>query len=200
MELRKRPINYWKDIKKEINQTVDEMYGLVLLTHNSAEFNDLIDFIERINKNQKCKVLYISLTRSFEQIKENIAKKTLENKELYVVDCVSGFLIEIQESVNCIFRRPPKNFEEMKNLLTKNIDRVKPEIVIIDSITQYINFSKPTEEEINELYHFLKSIKKETMTRSVETVIMMYDDKMQTLKKLPHLYTDLILRMEIIKN
>ena len=35
-------INYWKELHKEINKTIAEIHGLVLLTHNSVFFSDIV--------------------------------------------------------------------------------------------------------------------------------------------------------------
>ena len=95
-------VNIWKELRKEINKTIGRLSGLVLLTHNSVEFSDIVDFLNKIRRDEQINVLYISLINSYKHIKETLEKKPLINKKLFVVDCVSGFLIEIQDDFSCI--------------------------------------------------------------------------------------------------
>src|SRR4030042_3191210 len=92
-------VNYWKEIRKEINKTFESLHGLVLLTHNSIEFSDIIDFLNNLRRNQETTVLYISLINSYNNIKQTLQTHPLPSKKLFVVDCVSSFLLELQDSV-----------------------------------------------------------------------------------------------------
>lgn len=192
-------VNYWRELRKEIKKTIGEMHGLVLLTHNSVEFSDIVDFLNKIKKDEHTTLLYISLVNSYKHIKQSLEKKPLVNKKLSVVDCVSGFVLELQDEINCIYRKPPYNLNEMKELIIKNIRRVNPNIIVVDSLTQFINFSSPKETDMHELYKFLKSIKEDAMGITNDTVILLYDDKMGSMKKLPTLFTNLILKLEVIR-
>ena len=116
-----------------------------------------------------------------------------------MVDCVSGFVIELKDTIDCIYRKPPHNLEEMKDLIIKNIHITNPNIIVVDSLSQFINFSTPKDNEIRELYKFLKSIREDAIGITNDTIILLYDDKMGSMKKLPTLFTDLILRLEVIR-
>jgi len=192
-------VNYWKEMRKEINKTFESLHGLVLLTHNSIEFSDLIDFLNNLRRNQETTVLYISLINSYIHIKQTLQIHPLPSKKLFVVDCVSGFLIETQDSIHCVYRRPPSNLEDMKNLIMKNIQWSSPNIIVVDSISQFINFTIPTDEELHSLYTFLKSIKENALGVTCDTIILLYDDKMGSMKKLPTVFTDAIMKLEVIK-
>jgi hypothetical protein len=192
-------INYWKEVHKEINQTIRELSGLVLLIHNSLEFTDIVDFLNTIRKDEKLTVLYISLINSYKKIKNVLENKPLLNKRLNVVDCVSGFLIELQDDVACVYRKPPHNLEEMKELVSKNVSLTNPNMVIVDSLTQFINFSMPDDNDLHHFYRFLQSLKDEIMRVIIDTVILLYDDKMGSLRRLPTMFTNHILRIEVIK-
>ena len=178
---------------------MESLHGLVLLTHNSIEFSDLIDFLNNLRRNQQTTILYISLINSYSHIKQTLQTHPLASKKLYVVDCVSGFLLELQDTVDCVYRRPPPNLEEMKNLIMKNIQWSNPNIIIVDSISQFINFTVPTEEELHNLYAFLRSIKEDALGITRDTIILVYDDRMGSMKKLPTMFTDTIMKLEIIK-
>ena len=162
-ELKVVQVNYWKELRKEIKETIGNIHGLVLLTHNSVEFSDIVDFLNIARRNEKLTVLYISLTQSYSRIKEVLQNKPLVAKKLSVVDCVSGFLIELQDASDCVYRRPPDNLEAMKDLIMKNIERLNPNMIVVDSLSQFINFSMPNDTEISELYKFLRSIKENAM-------------------------------------
>jgi len=192
-------VNYWMEIRKDINKVIGDIHGLVLLTHNSIEFADIVDFLNKIRKDERLTVLYISLVNNYSNIKNALKAKPLDSKELFVVDCVSGFLIEIQDTVGCVYRKPPSNLEEMKDLIMKNIRMINPNIIVMDSLTQFINFTTPKDRELHEFYKFLKSMKEDAMGLINDTVILLYDDKMGSMKKLPILFADYILKLEIIR-
>jgi hypothetical protein len=192
-------LNYWKEMRKEINKTFDSLHGLVLLTHNSIEFSDIIDFLNNLRRNQEKTVLYISLINSYSLIKQTLQAHPLPLKKLFVVDCVSGFLIELQDLIQCVYRRPPLDLKEMKNLIMKNIQWSNPNIIVVDSISQFINFTTPTDEELQSLYIFLKSIKEDALGITRDAIILLYDDKMGSMKKLPTMFTDAIMKLEVIK-
>jgi archaellum biogenesis ATPase FlaH len=192
-------VNYWKEIRKEINRTFESLHGLVLLTHNSIEFSDIIDFLNDLRRNQETTVLYISLISSYDHIKQILQIHPLPSKKLFVVDCVSGFLLELQDSVHCVYRKPPSNLDEMKNLIMKNIQWSNPNIIVVDSISQFINFTTPTDEELHNLCTFLKSIKEDALGITRDVIILLYDDKIGLMKKLPTMFTDVTLKLEVIK-
>ncbi|MCJ7698610.1 MAG: hypothetical protein MUO73_09820 [Thermoplasmata archaeon] len=192
-------VNYWKEIRKELDKTFKSLHGVILLTHNSVEFTDLIEFLKNMRGNQQTTVLYISLINSYSHIKNTLQTHPLPLKKLFVVDCVSGFLIEIQDSIYCVYRKPPNNLEEMKNLIMKNIQWSNPNIIVVDSISQFINFTVPTDEELRNLYEFLLSIKEDTLGVTCDAIILVYDDRLGSMKKLPTMFTDAILKLEVIK-
>ena len=68
-------INYWKEMRKELNKTLDQLRGIVLLTHNSVDFLDLVDFLNLVRKDKMLTTLYISLI----QIYDYINKKNINN-------------------------------------------------------------------------------------------------------------------------
>lgn len=192
-------VNYWKEIRKEINRTFESLHGLVLLTHNSIEFSDIIDFLNNLRKDQETTILYIALTSSYNHITQTIQTHPLPSKKLFVVDCVSSFLLELQDSDHCVYRKPPSNLDEMKNLIMKNIQWSNPNIIVVDSILQFINFTTPTDEELHNLCAFLKSIKEDALGITRDVIILLYDDKIGSMKKLPTMFTDVTLKLEVIK-
>jgi adenosyl cobinamide kinase/adenosyl cobinamide phosphate guanylyltransferase len=192
-------VNYWKEIRKEINRTFESLHGLVLLTHNSIEFTDIIDFLNDLRKHQETTILYISLISSYHHIKQILQNHPLPSKKLFVVDCVSGFLRELQDSDEVVYRKPPSNLDEMKNLIMKNIQWSNPNIIVVDSISQFINFTTPTDEELHNLCTFLTSIKEDALGLTRDVIVLLYDDKIGLMRKLPTMFTDVIMKLEVIK-
>lgn len=152
--------NYWKEIQNEIPDILEDLSGIVLLTHNSLEFTNIIDFLNKIKPNHFSNILYISLIRSYNYMQLALEKKPLEQKMIFFIDCVSGFAFPPDDNVDdCMYHKPPQTFEELKDIITFGIEKCNPDIIVIDSLTQFINFSKPTESEISKLYEFLHSIR-----------------------------------------
>ena len=191
--------NYWKEMRKDINETVENIRGIVLLTHNSVDFSDVIDFLNRIKKNEHLTVLYISLINSYNYINQELQNNSLESKRLFVVDCVSKSFLDTHDGDNYIYRETPNTLKEMKNLIKDSLKIIKPNIIVVDSLSQYINFTTPTDAELNELYQFLHAIKEDILGITCYAVILLYDDKLGPMRKLPTLFTDLILKLEVIK-
>ena len=190
-------IQYWRSIQKEINETLGNLTGLTLVLHNSAQFSDVVSFLNKVQKNSRSKVLYFSFTTSYDHIKTTLEQCTLNGKEIHVVDMVSGFLLEIQDNIDCVFRKPPQTIEEMKMVMFKNINRVKPDIVFVDSLLQFFNLSNPSEQDVQKMYQFFGSLKEAFMASEIKTIILMYDEKHGRMEKLPLIFTDLILKMDM---
>jgi len=193
-------VNYWKRMLKDKKDTFEKLHGIVILIHNSVEFSDIVNFINEIRPEQELSLLYISLINSFERIKSIIEKHSLESKKLFVVDCVSMFSMDVKDTVDCIFTKPPKNLEQLKEMLLINISNKNPNIVIIDSISQFINFSVPTEDELKEFYKFLNSVKENISGLKEDSIIFLYDDKYGELRDLPSISVDLIMKLEVIRD
>jgi RNase adaptor protein for sRNA GlmZ degradation len=185
---------------KETSEVVGKLHGVVLLIHNSVEFSDIVDFLNKIRNSEQLHVMYLSLINSYSRINEVLKEHPLESKRLFVVDCVSGFVIELKDTHDCVYRKPPINLEELKELLMKNIASQSPDIVVVDSMSQFINFSMPTEDELSKFYLFLQSLKENIMGLSDDSIILLYDDKVGQLQSLPTISVDLILKLEVIRD
>lgn len=88
---------------------------------------------------------------------------------------------------------------ELKKIIAFGIEKCSPDIIVLDSLSQFINFSKPTETELNDLYDFLASLRQTTLNIIQNTIILLYDSKMSVMKNLPKKSTDLIIKLEIMK-
>ncbi len=191
--------NYWKEAHKEIHEILQDFKGIMLLTHNSIEFTDIVDFLNKVRPGKFLNLLYISLIRSYDYMTVVLLRKQLENKRIFFIDCVSGYAFPSEKEIDdCIYHKPPHTLNEMKELISFGIKKANPEIIVIDPLSQFINFSQPTEGEINDLYNFLKSLK-DTLGIMQNTFILLYDSKLRTMQHLPKISADLILKIEVVK-
>jgi len=192
-------VNFWKEMHKEIRKTIKNIQGLILLIHNSVDFSDIVDFLNKVGGDAKSTILFISLVNSYSNMKEVLDVKLLDSKKLFVVDCVSSFITEHIDTIDCVYTKPPDNLNDMKELIVENIQKFRPNIVVLDSLSQFINFSMPSNEELHNFYRFLKSIRRDAIGITNDTFILIYNDKMGSMKKLPTLFTDTILKLEVIR-
>lgn len=196
----KTSVNYWKEIEKNLHDELKNLQGTVLLTHNSAEFVEIINFLKNVRKSEFLNVLYISFVRSYDYMKKALELNPLDEKKMIFIDCVSGYAFPIEENIDdAFYHKPPKNLDEMKEIIQYGIDKINPEIIIIDSLSQFINFSKPSKDELDQLYEFLKTIKKYTMNVIQNTFILVYGTKLSIMKNLPKEAFDTILKIETVE-
>lgn len=195
-----KSINYWKEIEKNISDELKDLNGVVLVTHNSVEFTDLIDFFQNLRKGQFITILYISLVRSYNYMKKALEFKPLEQKRVIFIDCVSGYAFPIDDKVDeAFYHKPPQNLTEMKDIIRFGVEKINPEVVIVDSLSQFINFSNPTEDDLNDFYGFLKTLKKDTINVMQNTFILLYDTKLSMRQYLPKKATDSIIKLEVVR-
>jgi len=193
-------INYWKEIDEELPNILQNLHGIVLLAHNSIEFTNIIDFLNKTRPNQFLNILYISSIRSYNYMRTALEQKPLDQKRIFFIDCVSGFAFPPDEDLDeCFYHKPPTNLEEMKEIMKFGIEKSNPDIVIVDSLSQFINFSHPTEQELNDFYTFLQSLRDNAINITQNTFLLLYDNKMSIMQNLPKTYTDLILKIEMAK-
>jgi hypothetical protein len=193
-------INYWKRIREEKDGVIGNLHGLVFLIHNSAEFPQIINFLNQVKPNKKLVVLYFSLINSYSNISSILKKKPTPNKEFHVIDCVSMFLGDLEDTTHCIYLKPPQNLKELKQIILDNIQRVNPNIFMVDSLSQFINFTLPSPEELRDFYFFLKDIRESVSGLTDDAVILLYDDTFGSLRSLPVMNVDLILKFELIRD
>lgn len=193
-------VNYWKEIERNLPDELKNLRGIVLLTHNSMEFTDIIDFLQNVRRGEFLDVLYISLVRSYDYMKKALKQKPLKQKSMMFIDCVSGYAFPIEEKLDeAFYHKPPQNLDEMKDILRFGIEKTNADMIIIDSLSQFINSTQPTEGEIVEFCEFLKTLKEGTTNVMQKTVLLFYDSELGVMLNLPKTSVDLILRIEICK-
>ncbi|MBU0497605.1 MAG: hypothetical protein KKC68_08255 [Candidatus Thermoplasmatota archaeon] len=193
-------INYWKEVHNDISTILKDIRGIVLITHNSIEFTDIIDILNMTRLNHFLSTLYISLTRSYDFMKLALQQKELKEKQMFFIDCVSGFAFPSEDKVDdCLYHKPPSNLQEMKDIISYGIEKANPDMIIIDSLSQFINFSRPTEHELKDLYVFLRTLRGTGLNIVQDTFFLFYDNRMGMMLNLPKMHTDLILKVEVLK-
>ncbi len=193
-------INYWKEIHKEISDILKNLHGIVIVTHNSIEFSEIIGLLNKTRPDHFHNVLYISLIRSYDFMKLALDKKPIDNKKINFIDCVSGYAFPSEDNIDvCYYHKPPSNLEQIKEIIKFGIEKCNPDIVVIDSLSQFINFSRPTESEISDLYKFLHTLRSSSLNIIQDTFLLLYDTKLGVMQNLPKFATDLILKIEILK-
>ncbi len=186
-------INFWKFSNFQIKRMLQEYWNILLLIHNSLEFNQFIEFFTRIP--DPGKVVYISLTKTNETIKPYL--KNIYTK-IYIIDCVSCQLFETKETENSYFEPMPSNLKEMVGLIDKFIQKLGPNFIILDSLSQFIDFSSMSISKSRELYEFLDHIK-EKYSATPYRFIILYDNTMsKELVQMPQASVDIILKFEVI--
>ena len=190
-------IKYWRAIHNEVDEVLKNLEGIILVLHDSLEFTQCIDFFNKIKSNHFTNVLYISLTRNYDYMQHALQQKPLDQKRILFLDCVSGFAFPAEENIDtCLYHKPPRDLHTMKNVIRFGIEKTNPDIIIIDSFSQLINFSKPTEQELDEFYSFLQDIRKQMLNLVNNTFILLFDTKMGVLHHLPTHGVDTILKLE----
>jgi len=192
--------NYWMEIQNRLSETLNNIKGLVLVVYTGLEFTDFVEILNKVEPNRFINVLYISLVRSYKYIKQVLEYKPCKSKRFFVVDCVSGYAFPTEEGMDeCFYHKPPSSLEEMKKIIEFGVEKSNPEMMVVDSLSQFINFSHPTEDELNQLYSFLKMLKNEVSTNGQEIIILLYDSNISRLHRLPKDAVDEIIKIEKIK-
>jgi hypothetical protein len=193
-------IRYWRAIHNDVDEEMKNLDGILLVLHDSIEFTQLIDFFNKIKSNHFTNVLYVSLTRSHDYMRHALEQKPLDQKRVFFIDCVSGFAFPVEENIDrVLYHKPPRDLHTMKEIIHYGIEKTNPDIVIIDSLSQLINFSKPTGEELDEFYNFLHDLRKQEISMVCNTFILLFDAKMGALAHLPSQGIDTILKLEMSK-
>jgi len=129
-----------------------------------------------------------------------LEKNPLDQKMIFFIDCVSGFAFPPEDNVDdCMYHKPPQALGELKDIIKFGIEKCNPDIIVLDSLSQFINFSKPTEDKLDDLYEFLGALRQPALNIMQNTFILLYDNKMGVMNSLPKTSTDLILNLEIMK-
>lgn len=185
-------VNYWREIKFDQGKTLSGLWNTIVLIHNSDDFREILDFIKQAPSPGK--IVYISFTKTNDKIIPLIEKKM---PKMFVVDCISKMLFEKKDTDKCFFEDAPSNLDQVSALIEKYLIKINPDLLILDSISPFINFSTYSLSDIRQFERFLGDFrgKKSTMCK----FIFLYEDLlMKELKYLPTLEVDMVLKMDVI--
>lgn len=186
-------VNYWKSANNEFKKIMLDFWNTLLLIHDSLEFKEIVGFLNKIP--YPGKIMYISLTKTNDAIKPHF--KNLKSK-IFVIDCVSSMVFEKKGTQDCLFEQAPSNLNEMIELIEKDLKNIKPDIIILDSLSQFIDFSSISTLKGRELYDFLDYLKSR-YSRTPHKFILLYDNILsKELANLPTTGVDVILKYEVI--
>jgi len=186
-------VNYWKSVNNEIKRILLDFWNTFLLIHDSLDFADIVGFLNKMP--YPGKIMYISLTKSNDSMKPHL--KDFKSK-IFIIDCVSSMIFEKKGSQDCQFEPTPSSLNEMMELIEKYIQIVKPDLIVIDSFSQFIDFSSVSMHKGKELYEFLDQLKKK-YARTPYRFLLLYDNVLsKELVNLPFTSVDVILKYEII--
>src|SRR5574341_641697 len=185
-------VNYWREVKKDLKNAVSGYWNALLLVHNSEEFKEIINFIKILPYSGK--IVYISLTKTNDVITPYFREL---KARVFVVDCVSSIVFEKENTESCFFEESPSNLSEIIRLID-NYLKFNPDLIILDSLSQFVDFSSvshPDKKQLSGFLDYMKAKKSSTPCR----FIILYDNILsKELRYLPAFDIDLILKLEVI--
>lgn len=180
-------VRYWEEITKNIDESIGDIEKIALLLHNSAEFKDIAAFLTKLSST---KVAYISMTKTFDSVKDIFY--SLSSSSIFI-DCISGGLFDKPSDNNCVFKPMPNDVNELLNLITQTVQETRPEHIIVDSLSQFIDFSASSVNK--DSYTLIKTLN----GFSSKTVFLYDETQSQDLTDLPITLLEKIFRVEIIR-
>jgi hypothetical protein len=126
--------------------------------------------------------------------------KPFDRKLIYIIDCVSGFAFPTEDHIdNLLYHKPPQDLSQMKEILQFGIEKCNPDIIVLDSLSQFVNFSQSSDKELCDLSLFLQTLRNDTFNIRQKTVLLFYDTKLDSPRSLPDMAIDMMLKIEVIK-
>ena len=187
-------VNYWKEVKKDLKNTLSGFWNSLLLIHNSEDFKEIINFLSNLPYSGN--VTYISLTKTSEAITPFFM---MSKRKLFIVDCVSSALFEKVNTESCFFENPPSSLTEIEKLMDTYLKKLNPDIMILDSLSQFCDFSSVSTSNTGQVNNFLNYLQKKNSTTHCKFVIIYENLDSKELRFLPVFNLNMILRMEILK-
>jgi hypothetical protein len=186
-------VNYWKSVNNEFRRITLDFWNTLLLIHDSLEFKEIAGFLNKFP--HPGKILYISLTKTNDAIKPHFKNIT---SKIFVVDCVSSLVFEKKGAQDCLFEPTPSSLNEMIELIEKYSKKIEPDIIVLDSLSQFIDFSSISSSKGRELYAFLDYLKSR-FSKTPYRFIILYDNALsKELANLPSTGVDMILKYEVV--
>jgi hypothetical protein len=180
-------LNYWKLLLNKENQSLNNLGNIVLIMHNSIEFDSIIEISNKLANNNI--LLYISLNKTYDSIKPKLIKF---KSKIFIIDCVSDQLFEREPTNNCIFTKAPNLFSELLPFIKESCNSLKPNYILIDSISIF-DFSNRIGRQT--FYDSILELK--TISKEFNTNIVLLHDEIITRNKIPtYSYFSSVLKIE----
>lgn len=185
--------HYWIEARKDMHRILFKDWDTMLLIHNSSEFKDIAEFVNFLPYVNK--LLYISVTKTFGSIKDYLRDPYFKRPiNFYFIDCISSGIFNEGNIKGCYFEETPSNFEELAKMIEKYLVETKPDIVIIDSLSKFIDFSSLTDNK--KLLRFLTYVKS-LCSGNYRRFILLYGNRnLKKLIKLPLSHVDITFKIE----
>ena len=190
MDEQKVTVNYWKEIKKDLQRVLNEVSDMVLIIHNAAEIKQIAGFIGSLPSSR---MIYISLTKTFDSVKEQVADL---GQTVLVVDCVSSGLMEKQSNDEAVYADAPEDLQATINLIESAVKQFDAGFIVIDSLSQLIDFSdlSNTSKDTHTFYEKLKEL---SSAHGLRFALLYDENQLMSVKNLPSFHMQTILRMEV---
>lgn len=185
--------HYWIEARKDMYRIMFRDWDTLLLIHNSSEFKDIAEFINFLPYVNR--LMYISATKTFGSIKDYLKEPYFKRPvNFYFVDCISRGVFNERDIKGCYFEDTPSDLEELAKLIEKYLIETKPDIVVIDSLSKFIDFSSLTDSKV--LFRFLTYLKS-LCSGTYRKFVMLYNEQtLKSLIQLPHTHVDVIFKIE----
>jgi len=165
--------------EKNSDAEFNSLNGVVLLKHSSIDFIQIIQILNQIKSDHFIDVLYISFVRSYKYMRTALEFNPLHKKRILFIDCVSGYAFPDEDKIDdCFYHKPPSNISEMERIILFGIEKVNPDIVVIDSLSQYISFSKSNIKDTINLIDLIRATIEGKNSLKKLTFILLYDTKL----------------------
>jgi hypothetical protein len=167
--------------EKEHQTGLDFDSKITIVVKESFDISTSIPILNQMLHHTRKNILYVSFIHSYIHLKKNIISSPLEGHNLFIVDCVSQLLVQnLKDSPDVVFRDPPQSVEQMKQLLTETIHIGDPDVIVIDSFSQFLNYSKTSDIQLKELYLFLENKQSENIIPQEAKILLFFNPSLNS--------------------
>lgn len=187
-------VHCWMEAKNQLERLLLREWDILMLIHNSVEFPEIVEFINKLPYARK--MAYITINKTCNSVKPYFQRPYFRRKtEVSIVDCISKRIMKIEKIKGCRIEDPPSNLKEMAVLLDKYLTTINPDLVVFDSLSKFIDFSSETDSQW--LFKFLNYLKSRS-SDSGRKFVLLYDDSTSndTIGSLPRYNIDMIFKLE----
>ena len=200
MDIDKKEINlnYQMPQNDEFRLVLKNLSGLVLLKYRDVEFTKIIELLNQIRPGNFLDILYISFIRSYKYMRTALEFNPLNEKRIFFIDCVSGYAFPDKDKIDdCFYHKPPTNIIDMEKVILFGIEKSNPDIVVIDSLSQYIGFSKSNTTDILNLIRSIKSLIEQKFNLRNIIFIILYDTRLGQIQDLSSISNSVDISLDI---